>query len=155
MERNTSDRQLGQARQTECSVWGQVIRETSAILSDNPIGARGTGNRDGWRERGRGKRTEWDSSRGRQKDMEECNYRSKPKTCWSAKSAPLSPRLNHKPEDSSGWLAWCGLHPHQDKRKVLGFAPWLMIPRHWSDQFSGTHCNKTILRITTQMWVDL
>lgn len=44
--------QQGQCRQTAWpgqAFGGHDIRETSMIPSDNPIGAGGTGNGDGWR----------------------------------------------------------------------------------------------------------
>lgn len=76
----------------------------------------------------RGKRTEWEISRGRQRDMEECSYSSKPEAPRSAKSAPLPPRLNHKPKDSSGWLA-SGLNRHKEERNVWVFCSLIDDPQ--------------------------
>lgn len=106
-------------------------------LSD--IEAWGTGNGDRWGESEEKKGgQESDISRGRQRDMEECSYCSKPEKSWSAKSAPLPPRLDHKSEDSSGWLA-CGLHLYEEEGRV-GFFFLIKVPQTliWSESFRNT-----------------
>lgn len=74
-------KQQGQCRQTAWpgqAFGGHDIRETSMIPSDNPIGAGGTGNGDGWRGKAREEQSE--TSAEEERDMEECSYRSKPET---------------------------------------------------------------------------
>lgn len=119
-----------------CSIWGQDIRETSTILSDNPTGAWGTGNGDGWAKAGERQK---DRVRHQEEDWE----------TW--RNAVTAPRL--KPLDPPSLLLFplvstamlriplakqhlgCISKRREGTSGVL--APWLMIRRLGSDQWFG------------------
>lgn len=151
-----ADRQLGRARQTVRSIWGQDIRETSTILSDNPIGAWGTGNGNGWGESERGRRGRSETSA--EEDRETWRNAA---TAPSLKT-PDPPSLLLFPLVSTtsrriplaDWHVGC---ISTRRRGASGCSLpdwWSAAP--WSDQtFWGTLWNKTTLGTTAQIagWI--
>lgn len=142
--RVTADRQLGPGQAQSAAFKGHDIRETSVILSDNPIGAWGSGNGNGW-----GGEKEKNGVRHQQRKTERHGGMQLPLQAWNplirqvCSSSPLvsttSPRI------PPGWLA-CGLNLHKKERNVWASAGWLMSLRRWCDWwFGGTLRYKTTL----------